>query len=101
MKVQHIATSSVLGVAAAATVFTVGAGTASAEPAGVSAIETTARLQAEGNRVITSRVGAGPLEQCSVVSVSPVTTTPLPTGNPLTGVPNLQRQNTVHLSLKC
>ncbi len=65
------------------------------------ASETIARLQADGNRVIVNKVGNGAMDQCSVTSVRPIQTNPLPTGNPLTGVPNLQRQTTVHVGLKC
>ena len=57
--------------------------------------------QADGNRVIGNKVGTGSIDQCSVASVRPVQSTPLPTGNPLTGVPTLQGETMVHVGLNC
>lgn len=102
MSIKDIGT--VLGVAACglAASVAVGAGNASAAPSGPSAAaDTIARLQADGNRVIVNKVGTGPLEQCTVESVRPAQTRPAPSGNPLTGVPNLQTATTVHVGLKC
>lgn len=76
-------------------------GSAAAAPTAGTATETIARLQAQGNRVMINKVGTGPMDQCSVTSVRPVSRTPLPSGNPLTGVPNFQRQTIVHVALKC
>ncbi|WP_082943657.1 hypothetical protein [Mycobacterium sp. 1274761.0] len=79
-----------------------GSGVATAAPSGPSnANETIARLHANGNRVLVNKVGTGPLEQCTVTSVRTMQTSPPPTGNPLTEVPNLARPTTVHLGLKC
>jgi hypothetical protein len=72
-----------------------------AAPSGPSATEAISRLQANGNRVIVNKVGAGPTDQCTVTSVRPVQTRPAPSGNPLTGVPNLQVGTTVHVGLQC
>ena len=101
MKFQRLALSASLGVVGAAAAIVVGAGTAAAAPSGQSASETIARLQADGNRVIVNKVGTGTMDQCTVTSVRPVQSAPLPTGNPLTGVPNLQRATTVHVGLEC
>jgi hypothetical protein len=98
MKFKHVALTGVTGVIG---VIALGAGTAAAAPTGPSATDTIARLQADGNRVIVNKVGTGPMDQCSVTSVRPVQSNPLPTGNPLTGVPNMQRATTVHVGLDC
>lgn len=80
----------------------VGSAVAAAAPSGPSsASETIARLQANGNRVLVNKVGTGPMDQCTVTSVRTMQTSPAPTANPLTEVPNLARQTTVHLGLKC
>jgi hypothetical protein len=80
----------------------IGTGTALAAPSGpTNAVETIARLQADGSHVIVNKVGAGPIEQCTVASVRPVQTRTPPSGNPLTGVPNMQSVTTVHVGLKC
>jgi hypothetical protein len=101
MKFQHIASACVIGAIGSVGVIALGAGTAAAAPTGPSAADTIARLQADGNRVVVNRVGTGPIDQCSVTSVRPVQSNPLPTGNPLTGVPNLQHGTTVHVGLDC
>lgn len=101
MKFQHVAMSALVGAAGAVTAVGIGVGIATAAPSGQSASETIARLQADGNRVIVNKVGTGSMDQCSVTSVRPVQSTPLPTGNPLTDVPNLQRETTVHVGLNC
>lgn len=102
MTISSIARFAVIGVVGGAAAITLGSGTAAAAPTGPSnASETIARLQADGNRVIVNKVGNGAMNQCSVTSVRPIQTNPLPTGNPLTGVPNLQRRTTVHVGLKC
>jgi len=100
MKLQHIAAGAI-GVVGSAGVITLGAGIAAAAPTGPSAADTIARLQADGNRVVVNKVGTGPMDQCSVTSVRPVQGNPQPTGNPLTGVPNMQRGTTVHVGLDC
>jgi hypothetical protein len=101
MKFQRIIISAAIGVAGTAAAISIGVGTAGAAPSGQSASETIARLQADGNRVIVNKVGTGSMDQCSVTSVRPVQNPPLPTGNALTGVPNLQRVTTVHVGLQC
>jgi hypothetical protein len=101
MRLQRIAMSATVGAIGVAAATTLGAGTAAAAPSGSSAAETIARLQADGNRVVVNKVGAGSLDQCSITSVSPVTTNPLPSGNPLTGIPNTQSVTIVHVGLKC
>ncbi|WP_445168560.1 hypothetical protein ACTXG7_04070 [Mycolicibacterium sp. Dal123E01] len=101
MEVQGIVKDAAIGLVGAAAMFAVGTGVAAAAPAAPSATETIARLQADGNRVIVNKVGAGPAASCTVKSVSSVVNPPLPTGNALTGVPNLQRVTTVHVSLQC
>ena len=101
MKLQRIALSAMIGAVGAAAAIASGSGSAAAAPTGPSASETIARLQADGNRVVVNKVGTGPMDQCSVTSVRPIQSNPLPTGNPLTGVPNLQRVTTVHVGLKC
>ncbi len=88
-------------IAAGVAAGTLGAGTAVAAPSGAGAQQTIANLQAQGNKVILNKIGSGPLNQCSLTSVSPVRTTPLPTSNPLTGVPNMQRTTTVYVTVKC
>lgn len=96
--------NTIISVAAAlgsATALILGAGNAVAAPTSGTATETIARLQAQGNRVMINKVGTGPMDQCSVTSVRPITKTPLPSGNPLTGVPNIQRQTIVHVGLTC
>jgi hypothetical protein len=100
MKFQHIAAGAI-GVVGSAGVIALGAGPAAAAPTGPSAADTIARLQADGNRVVVNKVGTGPMDQCSVTSVRPVQSNPLPTGNPLTEVPNMQRGTTVHVGLDC
>ncbi|MDH6195806.1 hypothetical protein M2272_002446 [Mycobacterium frederiksbergense] len=102
MKHNAIAAAAAGLAIAAGLALAIGSGVASAAPTGdTSAAETIARLQADGNRVIVSKTGNGRMNQCSVTSISPVRTHPLPTGNPLTGVPNLQTITTVYVSLKC
>jgi hypothetical protein len=101
MTFQRITQWAIVGVGGTAAAITLGMGTATAAPSGQSATETIARLQADGNRVIVNKVGTGPMEDCSVTSVRPLQSPPLPTGNALTGVPNLQRTTTVHVGLKC
>ena len=66
-----------LGAASVATVLVLGTGAAAASPPSHgSASETIDRLQSEGNRVIVSKVGDGPMEHCAVTSVSRVKATP-------------------------
>ena len=101
MLVQRIAKDAAVGVVGAAALIAVGAGVAAAAPSGSSAVDTIARLQADGNRVIVNKVGTGPAANCSVKSVSSVVHPPMATGNAVTGVPNLQRVTTVHVSLQC
>jgi hypothetical protein len=101
MKFQRIALSAAIGVVGTAAEVVFGGAAAAAAPSGQSASETIARLQADGNRVIVNKVGTGAMDQCTVTSVRPVQSTQLPTGNPLTGVPNLQRVTTVHVGLEC
>jgi hypothetical protein len=101
MNFQRVALSAAIGVVGAAAAVTMGAGTATGAPSTPSPSDTIARLQAEGNRVVVNKVGTGPTDQCTVTSVRPVQSNPLPSGNPLTEVPNLQRGTTVHVGLKC
>lgn len=101
MNAKPIATTVALAGAGLAASLTVGSGTATAAPAGPSAVDTIARLQADGNRVVVNKVGSGPTEQCTLTSVRPIQTRQLPSGNPLTGIPNLQTTTTVHVNLKC
>jgi hypothetical protein len=102
MTFQRIALATAIGVAGPAAAIVLSTGTAVAAPSGgQSASETIARLQADGNRVVVNKVGTGAMDQCRVTSVRPVQSSPLPTGNPLTGVPNLQRVTTVHVGLEC
>ena len=102
MVLKRIAASGVITLAGLAAALTVGSATAGAAPAGPSsAVDTIARLQAQGSQVIVNKVGSGPIDQCTVASVRPVQTRQAPTGNPLTGVPNLQTTTTVHVGLKC
>ena len=101
MWVQGIVKDAAVGLVAAAALLAVGTGVAAAAPAGPSATETITRLQADGNRVIVNKVGTGPAANCTVKSVGSVVHPPVPTGNALTGVPNLQRVTTVHVSLQC
>jgi uncharacterized membrane protein len=101
MNNKRIATTLALTAAGLATSLSLSTGTAVAAPSGPSATEAISRLQANGNRVIVNKVGAGPTDQCTVTSVRPVQTRPAPSGNPLTGVPNLQVGTTVHVGLQC
>lgn len=98
----------VSGIAAAGMVAALIAGTgpAAAAPTGPSANETIARLQAEGNRVVINRVGAG--QDCSITSVQTVRTPqpPMPRGRSIGGNPQMgnafqQHQPTVHVGVKC
>jgi hypothetical protein len=87
---------------AVATSLAIGSGTAGAAPSGPSnAVDTIAQLRAQGNQVVVNKVGSGPTENCTVTSVRPVQTRMPPSGNPLTGVPNMQTVTTVHVGLKC
>jgi hypothetical protein len=102
MTIKNIGTATAITVAGLAASLAIGAGSAAAAPSGPStAADTIARLQANGNTVIVNKVGTGPIDQCTVESVRPVQTRPAPSGNPLTGVPNLQTTMTVHVGLKC
>ncbi|MBP1817405.1 hypothetical protein [Mycobacterium sp. OAE908] len=102
MNSKRIAAASAIMLGGLAGSLTLGSATAGAAPAGPSsAVETIARLQAQGSQVIVNKVGSGPISQCTVESVRPVQTRQAPTGNPLTGVPNMQTTTTVHVGLKC
>jgi hypothetical protein len=101
MTIRRIALAATIAALGSTAALTLGSGIAGAAPTAGTATETIARLQSQGNRVIVNKVGTGATDQCSVTSVRPVTSTPLPTGNPLTGVPNLQRQTIVHVGLTC
>jgi hypothetical protein len=102
MNRRRIAAAAGFSVAGCATSLVIGSGTAFAAPAGPSgAADTIAQLQAQGNQVIVNKVGSGPMDQCTVTSVRPVQTRTPPSGNPLTGVPNMQTNTTVHVGLKC
>ncbi|MFL0177012.1 MULTISPECIES: hypothetical protein [Mycobacteriaceae] len=101
MDTHRTATVSAMVATATIAVITFGAATASAAPSGTGAQQTILSLQAQGNKVIIDKIGTGTGNQCSVASVSPVRTTPQPTANPLTGVPNLQKSTTVYVTLKC
>lgn len=70
-------------------------------PGPSTAADTIGRLQADGNRVVVSKVGTGPIEDCTVASVRSVQTRPAPSANPLTDVPNMQTTTTVHVGLNC
>ena len=101
MNPKRLATTAItlVGVTGA---LAVGSATAVAAPTGPSsAVDTIARLQAQGSQVIVNKVGPGPVDQCTVESVRPVRTRQAPTGNPLTEVPNMQNTTTVHVGLKC
>jgi len=100
--IKRFATATAITLAGTVGVLTLGSATAVAAPAGPSSpVDTIARLQAQGSQVIVNKVGSGPIDQCTVESVRPVQTRQAPTGNPLTGVPNLQTTRTVHVGLKC
>jgi hypothetical protein len=101
MKLQKMSMSAAVLTAGAVSAIALGAGVANAAPSSGTATETISRLQANGNRVVVSKVGTGPMDQCSVTSVRSVVSSPAPTANPLTDVPNLQRITTVHVGLKC
>jgi hypothetical protein len=102
MDTQRFATATTITLAGIAGALTLGSATAVAAPAGPSsAVDTIARLQAQGSQVIVNKVGSGPVDQCTVESVRPVQTRQAPTGNPLTEVPNMQTTTTVHVGLKC
>jgi len=102
MTTKRITTATALTIAGIAGSLALGSATAVAAPAGPSsAVDTIARLQAQGSQVIVNKVGSGPIDQCTVESVRPVQTRKAPTGNPLTGVPNMQTTTTVHVGLKC
>jgi hypothetical protein len=101
MRLQQLAMSAAVLTAGAVATIALGAGTSSAAPSTGTATETIARLQASGNRVVVNKVGTGPVDQCSVTSVRSIVSSPAPTANPLTDVPNLQRITTVHVGLKC
>lgn len=98
----------VSGIAAVGMVvgLTAGTGSAFAAPTEPSANETIARLQAEGNRVVINRVGAG--QDCSITSVQTVRTPqpPAPRGRSIGGNPQMgnafqQHQPTVHVGVRC
>lgn len=102
MNTKRCAAATAITLAGLAGAVALGSATAGAAPAGPSsAVDTIARLQAQGTQVIVNKVGSGPIDQCTVESVRPVQTRQAPTGNPLTGVPNLQTTTTVHVGLKC
>jgi hypothetical protein len=102
MNAKQITTAIALSSAGLAASLALGSATAVAAPAGPSsAVDTIAQLQAQGSQVIVNKVGSGPIDQCAVESVRPVQTRKAPTGNPLTGVPNMQTTTTVHVGLKC
>jgi hypothetical protein len=101
MDFRVIAKDAGVGVLGAMALLAVGTGVAAATPAGPSATEMIARLQADGNRVIVNKVGTGPAADCTVTSVRSVVNPPMATGNAVTGVPNLQRITTLHVTLQC
>ncbi|MGE5695203.1 MAG: hypothetical protein ACM4D3_08145 [Candidatus Sericytochromatia bacterium] len=93
-----------IGVAVAATGLTAGllaaSGTAAAAPNETSVDATIAQLQASGNRVVVNKIGNGPLSQCAVTSVRPVSTTVHRSTPQVLGA-NLQSITTVHVTVKC
>jgi hypothetical protein len=101
MKFRNLAVAATIAAVGSAGGVAIGAGVASAAPTNGTASETIARMQSQGNRVVVDKVGTGPMEKCSVTSVRSIQAAPLPVVNPLSGVPNLQRQNTIHVGLKC
>lgn len=106
MNIIRISIASAVTAAGMAAALAVGSGSAVAAPTGPSANDTIARLQAEGNRVVVNKVGAG--QDCSVTSVQTVRTPQPPTprgrtmgGNPQIGNPFQQHPPTVHVGVKC
>lgn len=106
MDIRRFGVASGIAVAGVAAALTVGAGAALAAPAGPSANETIARLQAEGNRVVVNKVGTG--QDCSITSVRTVRTPqpPMPRGRSFAGNPQLgnafqQNPATVHVGVHC
>lgn len=75
-------------------------GTAAAAPTETSVDATIAQLQASGNRVVVNKIGSGPLSQCAVTSVRPVSTTVHRSTPQVLGA-NLQSITTVHVTVKC
>ena len=99
MNTRRSILTAAIGAAAA---IGIGAGPAAAAPTGSSATETIAQLQASGSRVVVDKVGAGPMDQCTVTSVRPVQTPQLPmAGNPQVGLPVQPSVMIVHVGLRC
>lgn len=72
-----------------------------AAPVAKSSVDATiAQLQANGSRVILSKIGTGPIEDCAVTSVRPIRTT-VQTPIPQVRGPNMVTVNTVHVAVIC
>ena len=78
------------------------AGLATAAPSGgMTPNEVINQLQRAGNNVIVNKIGNGAPSTCEVVSVRPVTQTPLRPNHPVLGVATLMPRTTVHVSMLC
>jgi hypothetical protein len=78
------------------------AGKATAAPSGgMTASEVINQLQAAGNNVVVNKIGSGSPSKCEVISVRPVTQTPLRPNHLVLGAATLMPRTTVHVSIVC
>lgn len=78
------------------------AGVSAAAPSGgMTANEVINQLQAAGNNVVVNKIGNGAPNTCEVMSIRPVTQTPLRPNHPVLGVATLMPRTTVHVSMVC
>lgn len=78
------------------------AGAATAAPSGgMTPNEVIDQLQRAGNNVVVNKIGNGSASTCEVISIRPVTQTPLRPNHPVLGVATLMPRTTVHVSMVC
>ncbi len=77
-------------------------GVATAAPSGgMTPNEVIDQLQRAGNNVVVNKIGNGAPNTCEVMSIRPVTQTPLRPNHPVLGVATLMPRTTVHVSMIC
>lgn len=90
MKIQRIIEAAALASVGVTVMVTVGAASAGAATSGQ-----------VPQQIVATKIGSATADRCSVASVRAVRKTSLPSANPITGVPNIRKSNTVYVTLKC
>ena len=100
MKHKFVMTVTTATLLAAGSLSTAGASVA-APSGGMTPNEVINQLQAAGNNVVVNKIGNGSPNTCEVISIRPVTQSPLRPNHPVLGVATLMPRTTIHVSMVC